>query len=508
MRLFSLLICVLLLSAGCKNNDPGRKPNIILILADDLGYGELGCYGQKKIETPNIDKLAKRGVVFTQSYSGSPVCAPSRCVLLSGQHTGNSYIRGNDEWNERGEVWNYREMLADSTLEGQRPLPDSLILLPKVLQSVGYSTAMFGKWGLGAPHTNSIPNNKGFDYFLGYNCQRQAHTYLPLHLYENEKRIYLNNDTVPPHTKLDPKTDLIDENSYIKFTHGEYAPDVIFDGLLDFVENKSDEPFFIYWATPIPHVPLQAPAEWINYYRDKFGDEKPYNGGKGYFPVRYPNATYAAMISYLDMNIGKLIEKLKSEGKYENTIIIFTSDNGPTFAGGVDVQFFNSAGVLNHDPGRIKASVYEGGIRVPTIISWPGNTDNGGSYDGITSFPDLYQTIIEFADAQQPGKSDGLSLIPTLTGEGQQKKHEYLYWEFPERNGMQAVRMGNWKAIRKNIKAGDLTIELYDIETDPMELSDISMKYPEIVEKISEIMDKEHEEPKVDLFKMKALGDK
>jgi arylsulfatase len=268
----------------------GNKPNIIYILADDLGYGDLGCYGQKLIETPNIDRLATNGMRFTQHYSGAPVCAPSRCVLLTGKHMGHSFIRGNDEWAERGKVWDYRAMIADSVLEGQRPLPDNEITIAHMLKSAGYVTGIIGKWGLGAPHTNSIPTKTGFDFFFGYNCQRQAHTYYPIHLYKNEHRVYLNNDTIAPNTLLDKGADPLNPDSYKKYILREYAGDLMFKELTGFVNDHKRDPFYLYWATPIPHAPIQAPKRWVDYYVRKFGDEKPYLGDKGYFPLRNPHA--------------------------------------------------------------------------------------------------------------------------------------------------------------------------------------------------------------------------
>jgi arylsulfatase len=229
-----------------------KKPNIIYILADDLGYGDLGCYGSTKIETPNIDKLAANGIRFTQHYSGAPVCAPSRCVLLTGRHMGHAYIRGNDEWAERGKVWDYLAMFADSTLEGQRPLPEELVTFPQLLKTIGYTTGIVGKWGLGAPNTNSTPLHKGFDFFYGYKCQRQAHTYYPLHLYKNERRVYLANDTVAPGTKLDKGADPYDLKSYAKFKLNEYAPDLMFKEITGYISDNRNHPFFLEWATTIP----------------------------------------------------------------------------------------------------------------------------------------------------------------------------------------------------------------------------------------------------------------
>ena len=482
------------------------KPNIIFILADDLGYGDLGCYGQKLIETPNIDKLAAEGMRFTQHYSGAPVCAPSRCSLLTGKHTGHSYIRGNDEWAERGKVRDYRAMLADSTLEGQRPLPENEITFPELLKTVGYTNGIVGKWGLGAPQTNSTPLHKGFDFFYGYNCQRQAHTYYPVHLYKNDRRVYLNNDTISPDTPLEKGADPYDLKSYTKFTLNEYACDPMFQELTEFVNQNKNHPFFMYWATTIPHLPIQAPQRWVDYYVKKFGDEKPYIGDQGYFPHRYPHAGYAAMISYLDEQVGLLITQLKSLGLYDNTLIIFTSDNGPTYTGGADSPWFRSAGPFKNEFGWGKGFTHEGGIRVPMIASWPGKIKKGAVSNHISAFWDVLPTFCELTGIQIPAQMDGISFLPELLGE-KQNAHPYLYWEFPETDGQQAVRLGKWKGIRQDIKMGNLNLQLFNLETDIQELHDVSTKYPEIVRQMEEIMIKEHVPATQEIFKMKTLGD-
>ena len=327
---------------GCNQQPFNNKPNIIYILADDLGYGELGVYGQEIIETPHIDALANDGMLFTDHYSGSPVCAPSRSVFMTGQHTGHTPIRGNDEWKERGDTWNYQAMFDNPFLEGQRPIPDSTITIAEVLKSAGYSTGMVGKWGLGAPTTEGLPNKQGFDFFYGYNCQRQAHTLYPMHLWRNDERHLLSNKNVPPHVNLEDNADINDPLSYSDFELIDYAPELMHNEALNFIEKNQNNPFFLYYASPLPHVPLQAPKRWVDYYQSKIGSEEPYTG-KSYFPNLTPRATYAAMISYLDEQVGDLIKKLKDIGQYENTLVIFTSDNGPTYAGGADTPFFDSA---------------------------------------------------------------------------------------------------------------------------------------------------------------------
>ncbi|RIJ50858.1 N-acetylgalactosamine-6-sulfatase [Maribellus luteus] len=504
--------CLVLLLSACSNQDKkvenkANKPNIIYILADDLGYGDVGCNGQKLIETPNIDKLAAEGMRFTQHYAGAPVCAPSRCVLLTGQHTGHSQIRGNDEWKERGDVWNYLAQLADSTLEGQRPLEEGTETLASLMKKAGYSTGMIGKWGLGAPNTTSTPTQKGFDFFVGYNCQRQAHTFYPVHLYKNDKRLYLGNDTVAPNTKLDPEADPYNLASYSKYTLQHYAPDVMFSEMMGFMDEHKDDPFFFYWATTIPHAPLQAPQRWIDYYVKKFGDEEPYLGDKGYFPQRYPHAAYAAMISYLDENIGKLVQKLKDMGVYDNTLIIFTSDNGPTYNGGTDSPWFDSGGPFKSEYGWGKGFVHEGGFRVPMIASWPDKIKPGKVSDHISAFWDVMPTFCDIAGIASPSNADGMSFLPTLLG-AEQPEHPYLYWEYPEYGGQQAVRIGNWKGIRKDIiKTGNLKLELYDLSNDIQELNDVASEHPDIIKQMEDIMQKEHKMAKSGRFRMKALGD-
>lgn len=508
-RYSSLFMASSLFITGCQQG-PKKEgktvedtpPNIIYILADDLGYGELGCYGQQKIETPNIDKLAENGIRFTQHYSGSAVCAPARCNLLTGLHPGHAYIRGNHEWGSRGKVWDYQEMIKDSTLEGQLPLPDSTITIANLMKDAGYVTGMAGKWGLGAPHTNSIPNRMGFDFFVGYNCQRIAHTYYPVHLYKNENRIYLDNDTVKPHLGLEKGADPNDPASYNRFNLVDYAPDLMQEEVLGFIEENKEKPFFMYYATPIPHLPLQAPQRWVDYYVKKFGEEEPLVKAS-YYPHQYPRAAYAAMISYLDEQVGEIVAKLKELGIYENTLIIFTSDNGPTYID-ADVQWFESAKPLNTDPKKNKGYLYEGGIRVPMIASWPAKIEPGIETDHISAFWDVMPTLCELAQTPVPDQTDGISFAPVLQGK-EQKMHDHLYWEFAGYGGQQAVRMGPWKAIRKNIKNGNLDIELYNLDDDLLEENNVAEEFPEIVEKMEEIMRKEHRPSAIERFRLEAI---
>jgi len=507
LRKVVLIFLMITLLIGCSSRkDHLQKPNIIIFLADDLGYGEVGVYGQEKIQTPNIDALAENGMLFTQHYSGAPVCAPARCILLTGKHGGHAFIRGNDEWKERGDVWNYEAACSDPNLEGQVPIPENTITLGKLLKKAGYSTSIFGKWGLGAPGSEGTPNLQGFDYFYGYNCQRQAHNLYPPHLWENNKKDTLHNKLVIPHTRLDSLSDPYENSSYTDYHQQDYAPAKIHNKALQYLKGKKDKPFFMYYASPLPHLPLQAPKEIVNSYRQIFGEEEPYIGDRGYFPNRYPKSTYASMISYLDIQLGELILALKEEGIYDNTLIIFTSDNGPTYTGGVDFEFFESSKPFSNAYGRTKGFVYEGGIRVPFIASWPKHIGQGKVSDHVSAFYDIVPTISEIVGIESPLEIDGISFKSTLLGE-EQKKHEFLYWEFPSYKGQQAVRLGKWKGIRQNIFEGNLAIELYDLENDPEEQFDLADQYPDLVKKIEEVMTQEHEPSQNKKFKFSQLGD-
>ena len=488
-------------------SEESRKPNIIYILADDLGYAEVGAYGQEKIQTPNIDALAHSGMLFTQHYTSAPVCAPARYMFLTGKHAGHSYIRGNHEWGERGNVWDYISMAKDSTLEGQKPVPENTVTLADRLQEVGYKTAIIGKWGLGAPHTKSVPNEMGFDFFYGYNCQRQAHTYYPLHLYKNKNRVHLANDTVPPNTKLPKGADPNDPKSYAAYNLKAYSPDLMFNELTGFVEANSDKPFFLYWATPIPHVAIQAPQRWVDYYIEKFGEEKPYLGEQSYFPHKNPRAGYAAMVSYLDENIGKLMQQLKDKGVYDNTLIVFTSDNGPSYAGGADPEFFKSAKPFDGQYGKGKGFVYEGGIRVPMIASWPGHIKPGSKSDHISAHYDMLATFGEVAGYESPEDSDGISILPTLLSQEDQTNHEFMYWEFPEYGGQVAIRMDNWKVIRQNLKNDkeEPTLELYNLKEDPTETTNVAAAHPDIIKKAAAIFSAEHTNAEEERFRIPAV---
>jgi len=479
------------------------KPNIIVIMADDLGYRDLGVYGQKIIETPHIDALAAKGMLFTNHYTGSPVCAPARSSFLTGLHTGHAPIRGNDEWGSRGKVRDYFEMFRDSSLEGQFPMPAETSTLGHQLQNAGYKTALIGKWGLGAPGTHSTPNKMGFDYFFGYNCQRQAHTYGPLHLWENEHRVFLDNEPVAPHTRLNPG-----EINFEKFYPKTFSTDLMLNKATRFIEENKDQPFFLFYASPLPHLPLQAPQKWIDYYRKKIGDEEPYTGDKGYFPCQYPKATYAAMISYLDEQVGQLLEKLRSENLLENTLVVFTSDNGATFStGGAPTIFFESNGEFGAEYGQSKGFLKEGGIKVPLIVAMQGKILSGTRSDLLTYFPDYMATMAELIGFEFTIKTDGISFLPTLKGdEPRQKKHPFLYWEITEYGGQQALRMDKWKLYRGDIKqSGNLKFSLYDLSNDPSEKNDVAHLYPDFVLDMAKIIDQQHTKSENPTFQMEIL---
>ena len=462
--------------AGCQGqlvNAMGKsnrkKPNIIFILADDLGYNELGCYGQTKIKTPNIDRIAAEGMRFTQHYSGSTVCAPSRCVLMTGKHTGHAYVRDNYEvggW-ERGDP------------EGQLPIPADTVTVAKILKKAGYTTGAIGKWGLGGPDSEGHPNNQGFDHWFGYLCQRQAHNYYPTHLWRNNQKQVLDNEYFKAHQKLPKDKDPQDPASYEPYSGKDYAPDLMGEDALDFIRKNKDKPFFLYFPTLIPHVSLQVPEDSLAQYKGKL-DDKPYTGGKGYLPHPEPHAGYAGMITRMDRTVGRIMKLLKQLKIDDNTLVIFTSDNGPTFNGGTDSKYFNSPGPFR----GLKCSLYEGGIRVPFIARWPGKIMSGSTSDYVSAFWDFMPTVTDLLGLETPGDIDGISILPTLIGDPEdQQKHEYLYWEYARK--MQAVRWGEWKAVRKKPSSA---IELYNLKSDIGEKNNVADQYPDVVKKIGEIM--------------------
>lgn len=457
-------------------------PNIVFILADDLGYGDLSCYGQQRFKTPNIDRLAAEGMKFTAHYSGNNVCAPARCVLLSGKHPGHAYIRDN-----RGGL--------GTDGEGQEPVPAGELKLPLTFKLVGYTVGGFGKWGLGAVGGSGDPNRQGFDVFFGYNCQAVAHNYYPTHLWSNSTRVALGNLKFAAHQKLPPEADTNAPASYAKFRGADYAPDLIGEQALQFIRDNRDRPFFLYYATPVPHLALQVPEDSLTEFAGKF-PETPYLGGRGYLPQRAPRAAYAAMITRLDREVGRVLDLVKELGLDENTLFVFTSDNGPLYdgLGGTDTEFFNSAAGFR---GR-KGSFYEGGFRVPCLVRWKGKIAPGTTSDRVTGFEDWLPTLLELAGAKdrEPAGLDGISFAPTLLGQPQAPR-PFLYRESPGYGGQQCVRVGHWKFVRQNLNAKDNeakrpTNELYDLEKDPFETKDVSAQHLNIVAELAAIALEQH----------------
>lgn len=471
-NLFNIsLIIFLLLFTACQNIQQ-TKPNFIFILADDLGYGELGCYGQKLIQTPNIDRLAGEGMRFTQFYSGSPVCAPSRCVLLTGLHTGHSYIRDNYEMGG----------FLDEEEGGQLPLPMGTRTLARILQQHGYVTGAIGKWGLGGPGSSGLPTRQGFDFFYGYLCQKQAHNYYPTHLWRNEEWDTLSNEFFHPHQKFDG--DPNDPRAFEKYEGKDYSQDMMATEALNFIRDNKDHPFFLYLPFPVPHLSLQVPDEALAIYKGKFKEE-PYLGEGGYLPHPFPKSAYAAMITRMDGHVGQILDLIEELKLDNNTVVMFSSDNGATFLSQVDTEFFNSHGGLRGHKGNL----YEGGIRVPFIARWPGMIGAGIVSNHTGGFQDILPTFLEIAGIEVPKDIDGISLLDELTGIDGQPEHAYMYWEYRSGGGWQAVRLDNWKALRKGIRTDpDAPIELYDLENDFSEKYDVAIEYPEVVEKMREIM--------------------
>jgi len=446
---------------------PRRPLNVIVMMADDLGYGELGCYGQQKVRTPNLDRLAAEGMRFTQAYSGAPVCAPARCVLLTGRHSANAEVRGN------------REVQP----EGQFPIAADQVTLAEAMRDAGYATAAIGKWGLGPVGSSGDPNAQGFDLFYGYNCQREAHSYYPGHLWRNAERVELNGGVrVPGHANLSPNDT---DHEFAAFTGEDYAPDSMLAEAQRFLIEHQDQPFFLYLPFVEPHLAMQPPQAWVDRYPAEWDDE-PYLGRRGYTPHPRPRAGYAAMISDLDEHVGTILAQLDELGLSQDTLILFTSDNGPTHdVGGVDTDFFQSAGPLR---GR-KGSVYEGGLRVPLIARLPGVVPAGSTSHHLCAFQDVMGTLVEFSGSPVPIDCDSVSFLPTLTGHGTQAEHEYLVWEFHGYGGQKAVRIGDWKAVLRNIHRGNDAIELYDLSVDIAESNDVAAEHPELVARAREIFE-------------------
>jgi arylsulfatase A len=448
---------ILLFSCGNPKTVIGQKapvkPNIIFILADDLGYGDVSYQGQKRFRTPNIDKLAAQGLIFTNHYSGCTVSAPSRCSLMTGFHTGHTWIRGNKEHQP----------------EGQEPIADSVLTVAELLTSTGYTTGVFGKWGLGSPGSEGDPMNQGFDEFFGFNCQRLAHNYYPFHLWHNREKVTLEDNAGQG--------------------KGIYAPDLIHQYALEFLDKNKAKPFFLFYTSTIPHAELLAPERLMDQFRGKLLPEKSFKGtddGPNYKQGPYgsqpeAHAAFAAMVTRLDEQVGEIVRKLEELGIAKNTIIMFSSDNGPHLEGGADPDYFDSNGPLR----GYKRDLSEGGIRVPFIAWWPG-TIKPGKTSHISAFWDFLPTCCDLAGIQPPDNLDGISYLPALTGQsGKQKSHDYLYWEFHENGTSKAIRMGTWKGIKPGLT---LPLELYDLSSDPGEQTNLAGSHPEIVRKMETLL--------------------
>lgn len=468
------------LSAGSSASPlkrPIQKPNIIYILADDLGYGDLSCYGQKKFRTPNIDQLAKNGMLFTRHYAGCTVCAPSRSSLMTGLHTGHTPIRGNKGWEP----------------EGQHPIPANTFTIAEMLKEAGYTTGAFGKWGLGFIGTEGDPNKQGFDEFFGFNCQSLAHNYFPSYLWYNNQKVILQG------------------NSGDQFK--EYAPKLIHDKALRFIEknnpNQTRKPFFLFYPNIIPHAELLLLEENMKEFRGKLLPEKIYKGAEpgatnfrngGYGTQPESHAAFAAMVTLLDKQVGEIVAKLKELELDKNTIIIFSSDNGPHLEGGADPDYFDSNGPLK----GFKRDLYEGGIRVPMIASWIGKIKAASTTDHVSAFWDVMPTVAEIAGIPVREKLDGISFLPSLTGNGIQEKHETLYWEFHELDGRQALLRNDWKLVRYHVFAPEkITTELYNLKTDIGEENNVASGNPELVKEMLEMLNKSRIDSEVFPFRNK-----
>lgn len=443
-----LLVAGIGVAWGCGSSVPER-PNIVFILADDLGYGHLGSYGQAKIRTPTLDRMADEGIRFTQFYAGSTVCAPSRSVLMTGRHTGHTSVRGNT---------------------GGIPLRADDVTLGEVLRDAGYATGIFGKWGLGDSGTAGVPTAQGFDTFVGYLHQVHAHFYYTDFLWENGRRLPLSGN---------------EEGGRTTYSH-----DVITDRALSWVRTHRDEPFFLYVAYTIPHTELLVPEDALAEYAGTFPETAPYAGDGHYAAQERPRTAFAAMVTRLDRDVGRLLGLLEELGLDDHTIVLFSSDNGGQEGWGVDLDFFEGNGPLRGS----KMWLYEGGIRVPLLARWPGMIPGGAVSDHVWAFWDVLPTLAELAEAPPPDSIDGVSMLPALLGPDRLARtapdHEFLYWEYGNVLGQppirQAVRWGNWKALRGDL---DQPLELYDLEGDIGETTDVAGEHPDVIARIRGYLD-------------------
>lgn len=426
---------------------PPPRPNIVFILADDLGYGDLGCYGQQRIRTPALDRLAAGGMRFTQFYAGSTVCAPSRSVLMTGLHAGHTRVRGN------------------AAGEAQR-LRDSDLTVAEVLKRAGYATGLIGKWGLGLPGDEGHPNRQGFDYFFGFLSQGHAHNHYPDHLWRNDDRVPLRNGIVP----------VGKEGAGYASNRVDYAGDLFAHEALDFVTRYQDRPFFLYLALTVPHANNERAQ------RLKDGQEVPDYGPYAKEDWPDPDKGQAAMITRMDDQIGQLLDRLRALGLAEKTLVVFSSDNGPHKEGGNRPDFFKASGPFR----GLKRDLTEGGIRVPLIAHWPGQIPAGIVSEHVGYFGDFMTTCAELAGVTPPTKPDSISLVPTLLGHpDRQRTHAYLYWEFHESGFHQALRLGDWKAIRFGTRR---PVALYNLRTDPTESTDVAASHPGVVRQVETLL--------------------
>ncbi|HLF33310.1 MAG TPA: arylsulfatase [Cyclobacteriaceae bacterium] len=472
-RLYIIPVLFFLACQGKSGKEADIPPNIIYIMADDLGYGELGCYGQAEIKTPNIDQLAREGMRFTRHYAGTSVCAPSRCVLMTGLHTGHSVVRGNKE----------------AEPYGQFQIPESTITVSGLLKKAGYRTALVGKWGLGVENTMGDPQRQGFDEFYGSYDQVHAHNAFPEYLYRNGQKEYLKNKV-----QYFPKTHWTRGMGSYATEKVDYSNDLFAEEARIFIRKNRGNPFYLYLSFTAPHINGEAPDG----QKCEAPDSAVY-GGKDWDRERI---FYASSITRMDRQVGSIMDLLRELKIDRNTLVIFTSDNGPE--AGMD-QFFNGSGILKGH----KRDLYEGGIRVPLIAWWPGNIEAGSETAHISGFQDFLPTACDIAGVETPSGIDGISYLPALLGQSQ-KSHDFLYWEFHEQNNKQAVVLGNWKAVRLNVWDNpEGSIELYDLETDPSEKNNLSDKNPDILSKVAGIMTNAHQtDPEWPLFKSEAAVSK
>ncbi|MFR3329572.1 MAG: arylsulfatase [Odoribacter splanchnicus] len=469
---------------------PGERPNILVIMCDDMGYGDLGCYGQPYIHTPNLDRMAQEGMRFTQAYAGSPVSAPSRASFMTGQHSGHGLVRGNKEY-WRGEVMygNNKEF----AVVGQHPYDTGHVILPEMMKDNGYTTGMFGKWAGGYEGSASTPDKRGVDEYYGFICQLQAHLYYPNFLNRYSKFL---GDTGVVRVVMDQN---IQHAMYGPdyFNRRQYSAEIIHHQALDWLDRQDgSKPFFGVFTYTLPHAELVQPDdEILKTYKKKFAEDKQFGGDKGsrYNAVTHVHAQFAAMITRLDQYVGEVLAKLKEKGMDKNTLVIFTSDNGPHEEGGADPEFFGRDGKLR----GLKRQCHEGGIRIPFIARWPGHVPAGTVTNHQCAFYDVMPTFCELIGIKNYRKRyanknvkvdyfDGISFAPTLLGKKKQKKHDFLYWEFHETDQI-GVRMDDWKMVVKKGKP-----HLYDLSTDIHEDYDVAQSHPRIVTKMLKIIAGQH----------------